>query len=144
MNASKWIAGYLAGLSLTGLAFAADDMSHDAIAERLAPVGELCLQGDDCGDGAASSASTSESAATDIDGAAAYGSACTACHDTGAAGAPKMGDAAAWGPRLDKGIETLYDHAINGLNAMPAKGGNPNLSDAQVKAAVDHLVSASQ
>ncbi|MEC9483222.1 MAG: c-type cytochrome [Halomonas sp.] len=79
-----------------------------------------------------------------IDGAAIYGQICMACHDTGAAGAPKRGDDNAWEPRLAKGIETLYDHAIHGFNAMPPKGGNPALSDAEVKAAVDHLIETVQ
>ena len=63
------------------------------------------------------------------------------CHATGLAGAPKTGDPAAWQVRIAQGVPTLYDHAIHGIRAMPAKGGNANLSDAEVKAAVDYLVS---
>jgi cytochrome c5 len=62
------------------------------------------------------------------------------CHAAGLAGAPKAGDAAAWKARVAQGVPTLHDHAINGIRAMPAKGGNPSLSDAEVKAAVDYLV----
>jgi cytochrome c5 len=65
------------------------------------------------------------------------------CHAAGIAGAPKTGDKAAWTARVTKGQQTLYDNAIKGINLMPAKGGNPNLSDAQVKAAVDYMLSAS-
>jgi cytochrome c5 len=61
------------------------------------------------------------------------------CHAAGLAGAPKTGDAGAWKPRLAKGKDTMYEHALKGFNAMPAKGGNASLSDAQVKAAVDYL-----
>ena len=68
-----------------------------------------------------------------------YRQACAFCHDKGVAGAPKMGDAAAWSPRLAQGMDTLYASALNGKNAMPAKGGNPSLAEADVKAAVGYL-----
>jgi cytochrome c5 len=58
------------------------------------------------------------------------------------AGAPKVGDKAAWTPRLKTGIDTLYASAIKGKAAMPAKGGNTSLSDADVKAAVDYMAAA--
>jgi cytochrome c5 len=74
------------------------------------------------------------------DGAGVYNSACGACHAAGVAGAPKSGDKAAWGSRVSKGKPTLYDHAIKGIGAMPAKGGNPSLSDDAVKAAVDYML----
>ena len=76
-----------------------------------------------------------------VDGKKVYETVCSACHATGAAGAPKAGDKAAWGPRIATGKDALYKSALGGKNAMPAKGGNPALSDAEVKAAVDHLVS---
>lgn len=70
-----------------------------------------------------------------------YNSVCSACHQAGVAGAPKVTDTAAWQQRLDSGGKTsLYDHAIHGLNAMPAKGGNPALSDQEVKKAVDYML----
>lgn len=69
-----------------------------------------------------------------------YRQACAFCHDKGVAGAPKIGDVAAWSPRLAQGMDTLYTVALRGKGAMPAKGGNPSLADADVKAAVDHLV----
>ncbi|MDN3552615.1 c-type cytochrome [Halomonas almeriensis] len=145
MSASKWIVGGLACLGLTGLTFAQDDMSHEAIAKRLAPVGELCLQGQDCGTQAASASSGGQSAGDSaMGGEAVYNNACVACHDAGVAGAPKIGDSQAWSTRLEKGTERLYSNAINGFNAMPAKGGNPNLSDAEVEAAVDYLLDNSQ
>jgi len=77
-----------------------------------------------------------------------YSATCAACHNLGVAGAPKLGDKEAWKQRIAKGSETLYDHAINGfvgeLGAMPAKGGFTSLSDQQVKAIVEYMVSASQ
>ncbi len=82
------------------------------------------------------------------DGKATFQQTCFACHGTGAAGAPKAGDKAAWAPHIAKGKETLYKHAINGFKGtkgfMPAKGGRTDLSDDAVKAAVDYMVSISK
>lgn len=75
-----------------------------------------------------------------VSGDSVYQSACAACHATGIANAPKYGDAAAWEPRIAQGVEVLYEHAINGFNTMPAKGGNISLSDDAVKAAVDYMI----
>lgn len=74
------------------------------------------------------------------DGATVFNTVCGACHNTGAAGAPKAGDKAAWGPRIALGKEALYKSAIGGKNAMPPKGGASDLSDDEIKAAVDHLL----
>lgn len=65
-----------------------------------------------------------------------YKMACVACHGTGAAGAPKLGDADAWAPRIKQGYETLAKHALEGIRAMPAKGGNPDLDDVEVERVV--------
>ncbi|HXS72952.1 MAG TPA: c-type cytochrome [Rhodanobacteraceae bacterium] len=80
------------------------------------------------------------------DGKTIFGQLCTTCHSTGAAGAPKITDKAAWAPRIAEGIDTLVKHAIDGYtgpdgNHMPAKGGNPALTDAQVEATVKWMVS---
>lgn len=72
-------------------------------------------------------------------GKAVYEANCVACHAAGVAGAPKAGDKAAWAPRLKGGMDALYANAIKGKNAMPPKGGNLSLADADVKAAVDYL-----
>lgn len=74
------------------------------------------------------------------DGKKTYETVCAACHATGAANAPKAGDKGAWAPRIAQGVEALYKSALNGKNVMPARGGNPALGDAEVKAAVDHMV----
>ena len=63
-----------------------------------------------------------------------------ACHASGAAGAPKTGDKAAWAPRIATGIPALIKSATNGKNAMPAKGGAADLSDGEIKAAVEYIV----
>ncbi|BAL95263.1 c-type cytochrome [Rubrivivax gelatinosus] len=79
-------------------------------------------------------------------GKATYGKVCVMCHGAGIGGAPKIGDKAAWGPRIAQGQDTLYKHALEGFTGsqgmMPAKGGGANLSDDDVKAAVDHMVAA--
>ena len=72
-------------------------------------------------------------------GEAIYSSTCSACHGSGAAGAPKFGDAGAWGARIAQGYDTLVKHAIEGLRAMPAKGGNPDLDDVEVARAVVYM-----
>ena len=79
-------------------------------------------------------------AADKADGKKIYDGTCTACHGTGIAGAPKAGDRAAWAPRLKTGANALYASALKGKGAMPPKGGNATLSDADVKAAVDYLM----
>jgi cytochrome c5 len=72
-------------------------------------------------------------------GKTVYDANCTACHAAGIAGAPKAGDKAAWAPRLKTGMDALYATALKGKGAMPPKGGNLALADADVKAAVDYL-----
>lgn len=79
-----------------------------------------------------------------VKGQQAYTQACAFCHDKGIAGAPKTGDKTVWSARLAKGNDALYASALKGKGAMPAKGGNPSLSDDKVKAAVDYLVAKSR
>lgn len=78
-------------------------------------------------------------------GDAVYKEACMACHASGVAGAPKLGDKAAWKDRIAQGNDKMYEHAIKGFQGkagfMPAKGGRADLSDDEVKAAVEHMVS---
>jgi cytochrome c5 len=83
-------------------------------------------------------------AAAASDGKKVYESTCIACHGIGVANAPKFGDKKAWAPHLMHGIEHLYENALKGLNAMPPRGGNLTLSDADVKAAVDYMVKAAK
>lgn len=79
-----------------------------------------------------------------VHGQQIYRQACAFCHDKGVAGAPKTGDVASWGPRLAQGMDALYTASLRGKGAMPAKGGNPALSDGDVKAAVDYMVAQSR
>jgi cytochrome c5 len=73
-----------------------------------------------------------------------YKGICFACHTTGVANAPKLGDKTVWAPRIAKGIDTLYETSLKGLNAMPPKGGATNYSDDEIKAAVDYMVDAAK
>lgn len=90
----------------------------------------------------AATVSAAPAAAAKVDGKKIFESTCSVCHGAGIAGAPKVGDKAAWAPRLATGIDTLYKVALIGKGAMPPKGGNKDLSDAEVKATVDYMVAA--
>jgi cytochrome c5 len=92
----------------------------------------------------ATAAPAAGAGAAKADGKAVYDQTCHVCHAAGIAGSPKFGDKAAWAPRIATGVDTLYNVALHGKGAMPAKGGNTALSDAQVKAAVDYMVAAAK
>lgn len=77
-------------------------------------------------------------------GKAVYEKTCVACHGTGVAGAPKLGDKAAWRERIEEGLHDLTEEAIRGKGAMPPRGGNSALSDAEVRAAVAYLMENSR
>ncbi len=77
-------------------------------------------------------------------GETVYATVCKACHDMGLAGAPKTGDKAAWAPRIAQGLTALLSSVRNGKGAMPPKGGGADLSDDELKAAVDYLVAKSK
>ena len=133
------LAVVLLGFSITAGAVMA--RVEDEIRARIQPVGEVCLQGDECGAAVAASESASSGPRS---GSEVYDAVCMACHTTGAAGAPVIGDAGAWAPRVDQGMETLISHAVNGYNAMPAKGGCANCPDEEIEAAVEHIVAESK
>jgi cytochrome c5 len=80
-------------------------------------------------------------AAVAADGKAVYDKTCVACHASGVANAPKLGDKAAWAPRIATGKDALFTSVVKGKGAMPPKAGNPSLSDAEIRAAVEFLVS---
>jgi len=86
--------------------------------------------------------------ASNANGEKVYKSVCFMCHQTGAAGAPILGDKGDWAPRIAAGKPTLYRHALEGFagnnGAMPARGGNPSLKDADVEAAVDFMIAKAQ
>jgi cytochrome c5 len=76
------------------------------------------------------------------DGLTVYNQNCAMCHVPGLANAPKFGDKAAWAPRLETGRDALLAAAIKGKGAMPPKAGNPKLTDAEIAAALDHMLGA--
>jgi cytochrome c5 len=78
------------------------------------------------------------------DGKPVYDKVCTVCHGPGVAGAPKPGDKAAWAPRLQQGMDALVQSVVKGKGAMPPKAGNPALTDAEIRAAVEFMVSQSK
>ena len=162
------------GLAAAAQAIELTEEQRAAILERIAPVGEVCLQGETCGGlpktaaaskpmapapaasvaaaapeaagAATSNAAIAMADAPAIDGEAVYNQACMACHASGAGGAPRVGDIDAWSPRIAKGIEALHGSGINGVagTLMMAKGGRMDLSDQEVMAAVDYMVAGSQ
>ena len=147
------------------------------VADRIRPVGSICLVGQACvgtvagamaeaspeasmevpvepaeaaedaevteaASGPAADATPMETsaAASDFDAAGVYQASCNACHGTGAAGAPMLGDAEAWEARLEKGIDTLMSNVINGVGAMPARGICMSCSDRDLQAIVNYML----
>jgi cytochrome c5 len=104
---------------------------------RIQPVGNICYEGETCN--VTTRAATPAAGDGPRDGATVYNAVCQTCHASGLLGSPMLGDAGAWGPRIAKGEATLYDHAINGFNAMPAKGG-ASIPDEEVENAVDYMI----
>jgi cytochrome c5 len=132
-------------------------MSEKAVAQRLAPVAKVAIDPNAPAPAAAAPAPAAPVQAAAIPapaaqktadagnaGKATFDSACVACHGAGVAGAPKLGDKAAWAPRVKTGLPTLYASALKGKGAMPPKGGNTALPDDAVKAAVDYMVAAAK
>ena len=118
---------------------------NNEIIERVKHVGQLIVLAESESAKIVDSAPSTEAATPVITsaGKATYDTACFACHGTGAAGAPVVGNKDAWTTRVSQGIDTLYSHAIDGFNAMPAKGGAASLSDDEVKVVVDYMVEQS-
>ena len=111
-----------------------DKMVIESIEKNIEPVGQVATS-----DSAAASSSAGAAPAA-FDAKATYQAKCFACHGTGAAGAPKLGDKAAWKARIAQGKSTLYKNAIGGKGSMPPKGGT-SLPDDQFKLVVDYIVS---
>jgi cytochrome c5 len=109
--------------------------------DRIRPLGitTLAVVGSAAPPVAAAGTGTGASSGAARSGEAVYGTACVACHGSGAAGAPKLGDRPAWTPRLAQGQGTLLQHALQGYKAMPPRGGCADCSDADIQAAVKYL-----
>ena len=141
----------------TQIAFIQEDPRVQArVEERIASQVRVAVAGEDNSDLPAPGATATVAAAVPAPAAAAaemspdavYNNACAACHTAGIAGAPVLGDTEAWAPRIATGMDTLATHAIEGFQGkagyMPAKGGRSDLSDDQVRAAVQYMVDQSR
>ena len=123
-----------------------DPVYEKQVEERIRPVAHDAVAGQD--NTALATPVAAATAAVDLAGEAVYNQACVACHGAGVAGAPKVGDKAAWAPRIAQGKDTLYQHALGGFQGksgfMPAKGGRSDFTDQSVKNGVDYMVAAGQ
>jgi len=119
-------------------AVTAQATTDDAIAERLKPVGQVCVMGEECKGVGAVAATTGGGARTADDIIAKH---CSACHTPGILGAPKIGDTAAWKERADHqgGLDGILAKAISGINAMPPKGTCADCSDDELREAIQKM-----
>lgn len=140
----KKILGLMAAVSLTFWVQQSMALTpaEEKLVERIKPVAKVCVQGQECE--GAQAVVVAAAPAGPRGGEDIYNGKCMACHATGAAGAPKVGDTAAWAPRIGQGMETLVSHAINGLNAMPPKGTCGDCSDDEIASTVEFMVGKSQ
>ncbi len=120
----------------------AADMSDEAIAARIAPVGQLNTGAAIVAEAPVAAAPAAASGPRS--GEEVYTAQCAMCHATGAAGAPKLGNAGDWGPRAATGMDALMNSALNGKNAMPARGLCTTCSDDELQAAVEYMVNNSK
>jgi len=120
----------------------ANDMTPDAVAARIQPVGRV--ESGPVMSGAPAAARKVAATAGPADGKSVYDKICTACHAVSVAGSPKLGDKAAWGPRIKTGMDSLLQSVVKGKGAMPPRGGNPALTDAEIRAAIDFMTSQSK
>ena len=152
--------------SLSALLVISGSVSAQSVEENVRPAGQVCLADQACvgsvvtNTGAsraqpapaaaqttsqpepvAAATAAPEPAAAEFDVAATYQMSCFACHGTGAAGAPVLGDQEAWAARMEKGIDAVMANVITGLNAMPAKGLCMTCSDDDLRALVDYMAS---
>lgn len=138
-NALVYLVAMLAlGLSCVAKAIS-NDFSAAAISARTKPVGEVKAAAPTTEKATAGAAEPAQAAMT---GEAIYNKHCIVCHASGIAGAPKIGDSTAWGPRMKKGLDGLVQQATKGLNAMPPKGTCVTCTDAQLKQAIQYMLPA--
>ena len=129
-----------------------DPVFAQQLEQRIQPVARVAIAGQASPDvvppapAADATAAAAAPAAAGLTGEEVYNQACVACHGAGVAGAPKLGDKAAWAPRLAQGMDTLHQHALQGFQGksgyMPPKGGRTDLSDQSIIAAVDYIAAA--
>jgi cytochrome c5 len=130
------------GADTQGEAVLLEPMHLKDVRDNIAPFAHVAIAGKDNSSLAIVAGPAGAAPAADVPatGEAAYTKVCSACHATGINGAPKIGDHAAWGPRIAQGKETLYKDAINGKGVMPPKGGT-SWPDATIRMTVDYMVS---
>ncbi|MCB2427036.1 c-type cytochrome [Methylophaga pinxianii] len=144
----------IANLILSNMLAIADNvvepepMDAESIAERIKPVAKENIGEEQIAEAPAPAAeengAEADAGGDDSVGKKVVTQVCAVCHSTGMMNSPKLASADDWAPRIEKGMDTLYNHAINGFNMMPARGGNPKLTDDEVKAAVDYMVSSAK
>lgn len=128
MKVKTWLGLLVAALAI--FAVQAQEMTDEAIKERIKPVGSVHIAG-----------AQAQAANVAMSGEDIFNNACVACHQAGVLGAPKLHDAADWQPRLDeRGFDGLWKNAINGFNAMPPKGTCMKCSDDDIKAAIEYMM----
>lgn len=143
---TRWLlALVIAVCAPTALADRVPPGTDEQIRERLEPFGQLCRAGESCAGGTASAAPAAAASSMAAAGAARSGEAvynqfCGTCHNAGVAGAPLLASAEAWEPRIAQGMDALWDHTVNGINAMPARGTCMNCSDEELRDALDYMI----
>ena len=116
---------------ITGVRPGATEDTETGVLNRIKPVGEVTLAEANAPKG-------------NMSGEQVYQAVCKTCHEAGIAGAPKVGDNGAWGPRIKQSVDQLFAHAINGTDkGMPPKGGNPDLADVEVQRGVVYMANRS-
>ena len=130
--------------------YTADTAEYQAaVEERIRPLGRIYLPGEEAaaGEPQVAAAAQPEPVATSMSGPQVYNEACLVCHGSGVGGAPIVGDEAAWAARLAQGADTLYLHALEGFTGqtgyMPPRGARMDLTDDEIRAAVDYIMSES-
>jgi cytochrome c5 len=126
-------------VSIAAMAVLAATDREAQMLERLSPIGDLCMAGDSCASAPLASASSGPKTPEEI-----YNTSCTLCHATGITESPILGNVEQWAPRIAQGMDTLYEHALVGFNAMPMKGACMTCSDEEIIATVDWMVEQSQ
>ena len=134
-----------ASVAFVGVAAVADSVPAGTVAdieERTRPFGQLCLEGDDCGGVQAPAPVPTQTAGRS--GSEVYAQYCHVCHQAGLNNAPKLGDAEAWAPRLAKGMDELIRVTREGINLMPATGTCMGCTDAEFRAAIEHMTASAE
>lgn len=136
LTSVKWkhFLALIIGVTAAGSVMAfSQDMSREAVAERIKPVAKVRIASD-------AAAPASSQAAAGRTGEQIYNQACVACHATGVLEAPIKGSAEDWEPRLAQGMDVVLEHSINGLNAMPPRGTCMNCSDEELLSAIEFML----